>query len=131
MEKQEWNNWDPQADDYHSLRNNPSLDTDDAGVALVGYKAQDEARICRFFAKSGYCWKDYCTKEHSRPNPGLLRNHISLEVKQTLFWYIPVGLKCVGIEKANTIVSDHTPQYLSCTVLILYYTVLIHGHSTL
>lgn len=86
MKTQEvWDDWDPQADDYHSLRNNPNLDTDDAGVALVGYKAQDEARICRFFAQSGTCWKSYCRKEHSMPNPGLLSNHFSPGVKQILF----------------------------------------------
>lgn len=45
-------------------------DTDDACVAITGYKAQDERRICKFYSRNGYCWKRVCTKEHSFLNEG-------------------------------------------------------------
>ena len=47
-------------------------ETEDASMAIAGYKAQDERRICKFYARDGYCWKKVCTKEHSLLNEGMM-----------------------------------------------------------
>lgn len=58
----------PQAKYSYSTYNMYETDTDDAVVAVTGYKARDEMRICKFYARSGYCWKRICNKEHSLLN---------------------------------------------------------------
>ncbi|XP_046658599.1 uncharacterized protein LOC124352915 isoform X2 [Homalodisca vitripennis] len=63
-----WDDWDPRKEDYYSARNNPALDTDDACVAVSGYSARDEMRICKFYARRGFCWKKNCPKEHFKLN---------------------------------------------------------------
>ena len=64
-------NWNPMNEDYQSHRNTYELDVDDAGVALTGYKARDESRICKFYLRGQDCWKgDYCPMEHVKPSAG-------------------------------------------------------------
>uniref|UniRef100_A0A1B6GXP9 Tudor domain-containing protein n=2 Tax=Cuerna arida TaxID=1464854 RepID=A0A1B6GXP9_9HEMI len=63
-----WDDWDPRKEDFYSARNNPALDTDDACVAVSGYSARDEKRVCKFYARKGFCWKKNCPKEHFKPN---------------------------------------------------------------
>uniref|UniRef100_A0A1B6KJB9 Tudor domain-containing protein n=1 Tax=Graphocephala atropunctata TaxID=36148 RepID=A0A1B6KJB9_9HEMI len=65
-EDDKWENWDPREEDYRGVHNNPALDSSSAGVALIGYSAQDEKRICKFFSSKGVCWKTNCPKEHSK-----------------------------------------------------------------
>lgn len=60
-----WKKSSLQAKDYNHAYNVYEKDTDDAGVAITGYKAHDEMRICKFYSRNGYCWKRVCTKEHS------------------------------------------------------------------
>ncbi|KAJ8309252.1 hypothetical protein KUTeg_014126 [Tegillarca granosa] len=57
-------NWDPMMEDYLSIRNSYKVDVDDAGVATVGYKAQDEKRICKYF-QNNTCWRgERCPYRH-------------------------------------------------------------------
>ncbi|XP_062603174.1 uncharacterized protein LOC134264952, partial [Saccostrea cucullata] len=56
--------WNPMLEDYMDVRNSYRVDVDDAGVATVGIKAQDEKRICRFYQKNK-CWRgDKCPYRH-------------------------------------------------------------------
>ncbi|XP_071178897.1 tudor domain-containing protein 1-like [Mytilus edulis] len=56
--------WDPMMEDFLSARNSYKVDVDDAGVATVGYRAQDESRICKYY-NIGDCWRgDRCPYRH-------------------------------------------------------------------
>ncbi|XP_052095616.1 uncharacterized protein LOC127730970 [Mytilus californianus] len=56
--------WNPMMDDFLSARNSYKVDVDDAGVATVGYRAQDESRICKYY-NLGDCWRgDRCPYRH-------------------------------------------------------------------
>ncbi|XP_054261388.1 uncharacterized protein LOC128985640 isoform X2 [Macrosteles quadrilineatus] len=64
-----FNEWDPMKEDFESVRNNPAINMEDACVAVSGYSAKDEQRICKFYARRGFCHKKFCTREHTKPNP--------------------------------------------------------------
>ncbi|KAK3612057.1 hypothetical protein CHS0354_021741 [Potamilus streckersoni] len=59
--------WNPMAEDFFAIRNSYQVDTNDPGVATVGYKANDERVICKFFSMKtpGKCFRgDSCPYKH-------------------------------------------------------------------
>ncbi|PNF43578.1 hypothetical protein B7P43_G03215 [Cryptotermes secundus] len=62
--------WNPMAEDYYSAINTLYHDDEDACYAVTGYKPQDEKRICRFYARTGRCYKgETCLWEHIYAHP--------------------------------------------------------------
>ncbi|XP_061186866.1 uncharacterized protein LOC133194990 [Saccostrea echinata] len=60
----EMKDWNPMLDDYMDVRNSYKVDVDDAGVATIGIKVQDEKRICKYYQKNK-CWRgDKCPYRH-------------------------------------------------------------------
>lgn len=57
-------------EDFLSPRNSTKIDPEDPCVAVSGYRPRDEERICKFFAKTGRCWKKHCIMEHIKIEPG-------------------------------------------------------------
>lgn len=57
--------WDPMSADFHSTLNSYGVNLNDPEVATVGYKANDEAYVCKFFAATGKCHRgDKCYYQH-------------------------------------------------------------------
>ncbi|XP_023223782.1 tudor domain-containing protein 1-like [Centruroides sculpturatus] len=55
------------ADDFLSERNSYKVDIDDPGVAITGYKSNQEGYICRHFLRTGKClWGNNCKYKHTR-----------------------------------------------------------------
>ncbi|XP_067684612.1 tudor domain-containing protein 1-like isoform X2 [Haliotis asinina] len=83
---EEWRE-DPRVEDFMSLRNSYNVDVDDAGVAVVGYKAKDEKRICRYFNTPGKCWRGiHCPYKHIEHTSGITQDQeavVALEEDQT------------------------------------------------
>jgi len=62
--------WNPMSEDYYSEFNTLYHDDEDSCYVVTGYKAQDETRVCKFYAKEGMCFKgETCQKEHIYLNP--------------------------------------------------------------
>jgi len=62
--------WNPMSEDYYSEFNTLYHDDEDSCYVVTGYKAQDETRVCKFYAKEGRCFKgENCQKEHIYLNP--------------------------------------------------------------
>lgn len=62
--------WNPMAEDYYSETNTLYHDNEDACYAMTGYKPQDESRICKFYARTGRCFKgETCLREHIYAHP--------------------------------------------------------------
>jgi hypothetical protein len=62
--------WNPMSEDYYSEFNTLYHDDEDSYYVVTGYKAQDENRVCKFYAKEGRCFKgETCQKEHVFLNP--------------------------------------------------------------
>jgi hypothetical protein len=62
--------WNPMSEDYYSEFNTLYHDNEDSCYVVTGYKAQDETRVCKFYAKDGMCYKgETCQKEHIYLNP--------------------------------------------------------------
>ena len=62
--------WNPMSEDYYSEFNTLYHDDEDSCYVVTGYKAQDETRVCKFYAKEGWCFKgETCQKEHIYLNP--------------------------------------------------------------
>lgn len=62
--------WNPMAEDYYSETNTLYHDDEDACYSVTGYKPQDENRICKFYARTGRCYKgETCLKEHVYAHP--------------------------------------------------------------
>jgi len=62
--------WNPMSEDYYSEFNTLYHDDEDSCYVMTGYKAQDETRVCKFYAKEGRCFKgETCQKEHVFLNP--------------------------------------------------------------
>ncbi|XP_038066428.1 uncharacterized protein LOC119736483 [Patiria miniata] len=59
--------WDPMLSDYKSARNSYNIDTDDPGVATVGYKAESTRQVCRFYSSGRVCYRGkQCPYDHVR-----------------------------------------------------------------
>ena len=62
--------WNPMSEDYYSEFNTLYHDDEDSCYVVTGYKAQDETRVCKFYAKEGMCFRgETCQKEHIHLNP--------------------------------------------------------------
>jgi len=62
--------WNPMSEDYYSEFNTLYHDDEDSCYVVTGYKAQDETRVCKFYAKKGMCFRgETCQKEHIHLNP--------------------------------------------------------------
>lgn len=62
--------WNLMSEDYYSEFNTLYHDDEDSSYVVTGYKARDETRVCKFYAKEGRCFKgETCQKEHTFLNP--------------------------------------------------------------
>lgn len=62
--------WNFMSEDYHSEFNTLYHDDEDSTYVVTGYKAHDETRVCKFYAKEGRCFKgETCQKEHIYLDP--------------------------------------------------------------
>uniref|UniRef100_A0A1B6CRF5 Tudor domain-containing protein n=1 Tax=Clastoptera arizonana TaxID=38151 RepID=A0A1B6CRF5_9HEMI len=61
---EDWDEFDPLAEDFYSSQNCYNIDREDAHTAVTGYKDKDISNVCKFFAKEGKCWKKVCYKKH-------------------------------------------------------------------
>ncbi|KAK3921648.1 Tudor domain-containing protein 1 [Frankliniella fusca] len=59
----------PMEEAYNIGGNNYDIDDEDACVAVSGWKPTEEAGICWFYNREGYCYKSYCELKHVRLNP--------------------------------------------------------------
>ncbi|KAG8222898.1 hypothetical protein J437_LFUL003543 [Ladona fulva] len=66
----EVDDWNPMEDDYQESEITYQGMVNDDASAIIGYQAKDEARICKFYASTGHCYKgSSCRKEHSFIRP--------------------------------------------------------------
>ncbi|XP_046403869.1 uncharacterized protein LOC124169330 isoform X2 [Ischnura elegans] len=103
--------WNPMEDDY---ANNDityeNVVTDDAS-ALIGYQATDEARICKFFARTGRCYKGAsCKKEHKYLRPDGITTDTHL-VPGKVFSYLSLPKPGSDIKLRVMCLSDATRFY--------------------
>ncbi|CAH1784435.1 unnamed protein product [Owenia fusiformis] len=69
----EFDGWDPMAEEYLSERNTYKIDTDDPGVATVGYGDTGQNPVCKFYARRGHCYRgDDCPYLHARNDPDII-----------------------------------------------------------
>ncbi|KAL5015502.1 hypothetical protein ScPMuIL_009772 [Solemya velum] len=86
-----------------------NVDMDDVGVAMTGYKAQDEKRICKFYSQYKDCWRgDLCPFKHVLVTSGTTLDQIPVyaldDNQQDL---LPDSGTWIGVEVSTILQPGH------------------------